>query len=62
MKKQKDRDSLYLFPKIIELPNVGYTFGFNFETLISVKLDLVLWANSEYIKDNEITKAMDRIE
>jgi len=62
--KAEDRDSLYLFPKIIELPNVGYTFGgFNFETLISVKPDLVLWANSEYIKDNEITKeAMDRIE
>ncbi|KYC49001.1 MAG: corrinoid ABC transporter substrate-binding protein [Candidatus Methanofastidiosum methylothiophilum] len=62
--KADDRDSLYLFPKILELPNIGYTFGgFNFETLISAKPDLVLWANSEYIKDNEITKeAMKKIE
>jgi iron complex transport system substrate-binding protein len=62
--KAEDRDVYYLFPKILELPNFGYTSGgYNFETLMSAKPDLVLWANSEYIKDNEITReAINRIE
>lgn len=59
-----DRDTLFLCPSITELPNVGYTFGgFDYEALAAARPDLVLWRNSEYIKDNEITlEAMEKIE
>jgi len=62
--KPEDRDSLYLFPKILDLPNIGYTFGgFDYEALAMADPDIILWRNSEYIKDNEITaETMDKIE
>lgn len=62
--RPEDRDTLFLCPSIADLPDAGYTFGgFNFEVLAAAKPDVVLWRNSEYIKDNEITlQAMEKIE
>lgn len=52
----EQRDSLYLFPKIMELPIIGYpTDAVDFETLAEADPDLVILRNSEYIKDSEIT-------
>ncbi|WP_027623790.1 ABC transporter substrate-binding protein [Clostridium lundense] len=62
--KPEDRDTLWLFPKIIQLPNIGYSIGgFNYEALANANPDLVLWRNSEYIKDKDVTtEAMNKIE
>ncbi len=51
------RDTLYLCPDIISLPNIGYTSygGFNLETLMSVEPDLVIWRQTNYIKEDQIT-------
>lgn len=51
------RDTLYLCPEIISLPNIGYTSygGFNLETLMSVEPDLVIWRQTNYIKEDQIT-------
>ena len=52
----EERDSLYLFPEIMELPIIGYpTDAVDFETLAGANPDLVILRNSEYIKDSEIT-------
>ncbi len=52
----KERDSLYLFPEIMDLPIIGYpTDAVDFETLAASDPDLVILGNSEYIKDSEIT-------
>lgn len=52
----EERDSLYLFPEIMELPIIGYpTDAVDFETLAAAAPDLVILRNSEYIKDSEIT-------
>lgn len=60
----QSRDSLYLFPKILQLPNIGYSIeGFDYEALALADPDIVLWRNSEYIKDSEnTTEAMNKIE
>lgn len=60
----EQRDSLYLFPQIMELPIIGYpTDAVDFETLAGAKPDLVILRNSEYIKDSEITAdAIEKIE
>lgn len=52
----EQRDSMYLFPRIMELPILGYpTDAVDFETLAAAAPDLVILRNSEYIKDSEIT-------
>lgn len=52
----EERDSLYLFPEIMELPIIGYpTDAVDFETLAAADPDLVILRNSEYIKDSEVT-------
>lgn len=52
----EERDSLYLFPEIMDLPIIGYpTDAVDFETLAAADPDLVILRNSEYIKDSEIT-------
>lgn len=60
----EERDSLYLCPQLLELPQIGYpTDAVDFETLAAAKPDLVILRNSEYIKDSEVTaQAIDRIE
>lgn len=60
----EQRDSLYLFPEIMELPILGYpTDAVDFETLAAADPDLVILRNSEYIKDSEITAdAVTKIE
>lgn len=60
----EERDSLYLFPEIMELPIIGYpTDAVDFETLAGANPDLVILRNSEYIKDSEITAdAISKIE
>ncbi len=60
----EQRDSMYLFPEIMELPIVGYpTDAVDFETLAAAAPDLVILRNSEYIKDSEITAdAINKIE
>lgn len=62
--KKEKRDSITLFPKVYDLPLVGYPIkAVDFEAIASVKPDLVILRNSEYIKDSEITKkAIDTIE
>ncbi|MGP1588184.1 MAG: ABC transporter substrate-binding protein [Treponemataceae bacterium] len=62
--KIEKRDSITLFPKIYDLPLVGYPTGaVDFEAIASVKPDLIILRNSEYIKNSEITKkAIDTIE
>ena len=62
--EQEERDSLYLFPKIKELPIIGYpTDAVDFETLAAANPDLVILRNSEYIKDSEVTSdAIKKIE
>lgn len=62
--KKEQRDVITLFPKVYDLPMVGYPTGsVDFETIAAVKPDLVILRNSEYIKDNEITKkAIETIE
>jgi iron complex transport system substrate-binding protein len=58
------RDSLYLCPKLLELPQIGYpTAAVDYETLVAADPDLVILRNSEYIKDSEITaEAIEKIE
>lgn len=58
------RDSLFLCPQLLELPQIGYpTAAVDYETLVEAKPDLVILRNSEYIKDSEITaQAIDKIE
>ena len=58
------RDSLYLCPQLLNLPQIGYpTSAVDYETLVAAKPDLVILRNSEYIKDSEITaEAIDKIE
>lgn len=52
----EERDSLYLFPEIMDLPIIGYpTDAVDFETLAASDPDMVILGNSEYIKDSEIT-------
>lgn len=60
----EQRDSMYLFPEIMELPILGYpTDAVDFETLAAAAPDLVILRNSEYIKDSEITAdAINKIE
>ena len=60
----EERDSLYLFPEIMELPIIGYpTDAVDFETLAASDPDMVILGNSEYIKDSEITAdAIKKIE
>lgn len=60
----EQRDSMYLFPEIMELPILGYpTDAVDFETLAMAAPDLVILRNSEYIKDSEITAdAINKIE
>ena len=60
----EQRDSMYLFPEIMELPILGYpTDAVDFETLAVAAPDLVILRNSEYIKDSEITAdAINKIE
>lgn len=58
------RDTLFLCPEIISLPNIGYTSygGFNLETLMSVEPDLVIWRQTNYINEDQITtNTMDAI-
>lgn len=59
-----ERDSLYLCPQLLDLPQIGYpTSAVDYETLAAAKPDLVILRNSEYIKDSEITaEAIDKIE
>lgn len=59
-----ERDSLYLYPQLLDLPQIGYpTSAVDYETLAAAKPDLVILRNSEYIKDSEITaEAIDKIE
>lgn len=59
-----DRDSLFLCPQLLELPQIGYpTAAVDYETLVSANPDLVILRNSEYIKDSEITaEAIQKIE
>ncbi len=58
------RDSLFLCPQLLELPQIGYpTAAVDYETLVAAKPDLVILRNSEYIKDSEITaEAIEKIE
>lgn len=58
------RDSLYLCPQLLELPQIGYpTSAVDYETLVAAEPDLVILRNSEYIKDSEITaEAIEKIE
>lgn len=59
-----ERDSLYLCPQLLDLPQIGYpTSAVDYERLAAAKPDLVILRNSEYIKDSEITaEAIDKIE
>ncbi|MDY3918178.1 MAG: ABC transporter substrate-binding protein [Candidatus Limivivens sp.] len=59
-----ERDSLYLCPQLLELPQIGYpTSAVDYETLVAADPDLVILRNSEYIKDSEITaEAIEKIE
>lgn len=59
-----DRDSLFLCPQLLALPQIGYpTAAVDYETLVSANPDLVILRNSEYIKDSEITaEAIQKIE
>lgn len=59
-----ERDSLFLCPQLLELPQIGYpTSAVDYETLAAADPDLVILRNSEYIKDSEITaEAIDKIE
>ncbi|MGI6028011.1 MAG: ABC transporter substrate-binding protein [Candidatus Heteroscillospira sp.] len=60
----KTRDSLYLCPQLLELPQIGYpTAAVDYETLVGADPDIVILRNSEYIKDSEITaEAINKIE
>ena len=60
----KERDSLVLKPNLLDLPNLGYpTSAVDYETLARSKPDIVILRNSEYIKENQITKdAINKIE
>lgn len=60
----KERDSLVLKPDLLDLPNLGYpTSAVDYETLARSKPDIVILRNSEYIKENQITKdAINKIE
>lgn len=62
--KRERRDSITLFPRVYDLPQVGYPTGaVDFEAIAAVRPDLVILRNSEYIKDSEITKkAIETIE
>ena len=59
-----ERDSLFLCPQLLELPQIGYpTAAVDYETLVAADPDIVILRNSEYIKDSEITaEAIDKIE
>jgi len=59
-----ERDSLYLCPQILELPQLGYpTAAVDFEKLVEAQPEIVILRNSEYIKDSEITaEAIKKIE
>lgn len=59
-----ERDSALLYPAIKTVPFLGYpTSAIDFESLINANPDLIIMRNSEYIKDNEITKkAINTIE
>ncbi len=58
------RDSLYLYPKLLELPQIGYpTAAVDYETIVASDPDIVILRNSEYIKNSEITaEAIEKIE
>ncbi len=60
----KERDSLVLKPDLLNLPNLGYPMSaVDYETLARSKPDIVILRNSEYIKENQITKdAINKIE
>ena len=62
--KVEERDSILLLNNIYDLPNVGYpTDAVDFENLTSVEPDLIIWRNSEYIFESEISiKAIKTIE
>ena len=45
-----DRDSLFLCPQLLELPQIGYpTAAVDYETLVSANPDMVILRNSEYM-------------
>lgn len=62
--KANERDSLYLYPQLLELPQLGYpTDAVDFERLAEARPDVVILRNSEFIKDSEITAgAIKKIE
>lgn len=63
-KNSTDRDTLFLYPELLEIPDWGYPLGgFNLEALAATNPDVVIWMQSEYINDSqEGAKAMDTIE
>lgn len=54
----KNRDTLYLRPDLIDLPNFGYAYygGYNFESLLSAEPDIVIWHMLENTESNEATQ------
>lgn len=59
-----ERDSLLLCPSLLTMYQIGYpTAAVDYETLAKSDPDIVLFRNSEYIKDSEITaEAISKIE
>lgn len=59
-----DRDTLVLCPALLKMPQLGYpTSAIDYEALAGSDPDIVLFRNSEYIKESEITEeAFKKIE
>lgn len=62
--KTPDRDTLLLCPALLNMPNLGYPMkAIDYEALAGAEPDIVLFRNSEYIKESEVTKeAFKKIE